>query len=100
VDGAITLISDLNYYYDYVQSLKQRQILPYFAALKEVGNLFLIDGKDAKALGSTLSDMARFRGVLNSEELLEFVQSRKDWLHVRREVERVMYGFGVDCIIT
>lgn len=99
VDGAVTLISDLNYYYDYIQSLKQRQVLPYFEALKEVGNLYLIDGKDAKALGSTLSDMARFRGVLNSEELMEFVQSRKDWLLVRRDVERVMYGFGVDCII-
>lgn len=97
--GAIKLISDLNYYYSYIASLKQKELLPYFAALKEVGQLMLIDGHDAKALGQALSDLNRFRGVMKSEELLEFVQQRADWLIVKKEVEKVMYGFGVDCVI-
>lgn len=97
--GAIKLISDLNYYYSYIASLKQKELLPYFAALKEVGQLMLIDGHDAKALGQALSDLNRFRGVMKSEELLEFVQQRADWLLVKKEVEKVMYGFGVDCVI-
>lgn len=99
IDGAIKLISDINYYYDYVVSLRQRQIVPYFVALKEVGQLFLIDARDATALGQTLSDMSRFRGVFKPEEILEFVQRRQDWLLVKKDVERVLYGFGVDCII-
>lgn len=98
-DGAIVLISDLNYYYKFIVGLKQRDLLPYFEALKEVGQLFLIDGSDAKALGQTLSDMSRFRGVLQAEELMEFIQRRKDWLLVKHDVEKVMYGIGIDCVI-
>ncbi|ANB11867.1 Rcy1p [Sugiyamaella lignohabitans] len=98
-DGAINLISDLNYYYSFILGLKQKELVPYFAALKEVGQLFLIDGGDSKALGATLSDMVRFRGVFKPEELLEFVECRKDWTLVRRDVEKVMYGFGIDCVM-
>lgn len=98
-EGSIKLISDLNYYYDFVASLKQKEIMPYFEALKEVGHLFLIDGTDAKELGKTLSDMTRFRGVLQPEEVYEFVQCRADWFQVKREVEKVMYGFGVECMM-
>ncbi|CAN6639658.1 recyclin-1 [Trichomonascus vanleenenianus] len=98
-EGAIKLISDINYYYDFILSLKQKEIVPYFAALKEVGQLFLIDGSDGKAIGKTLGDMARFRGVLQPEEVFEFVRCRADWLQVRRDVERVMYGFGVECVV-
>uniref|UniRef100_A0A060SZI2 ARAD1C08140p n=1 Tax=Blastobotrys adeninivorans TaxID=409370 RepID=A0A060SZI2_BLAAD len=98
-DGSIKLICDLNYYYDFIRSLKQKELVPYFIALKEVGNLFLIDGSDAKELGKAISDMGRFRGVMQPEEVYEFVQRRADWPLVRRAVERVMYGFGVDCIV-
>jgi recyclin-1 len=99
IDGALALISDLNFYYDFILALRQRELVAYFAALKEVGQLFLIDGKDAKALGGALSDMVRFRGVLKPEELLEFVQRRQDWPQVKKDVERVMYGFGIDCLL-
>lgn len=99
IDGAIKLICDVNYYYDFIASLRQRQLLPYFAALKEIGQLFLIDARDAKALGQTLSDMSRFRGIFKPEEILEFVQRRQDWLLVKRDVEKVIYGIGVDCIV-
>lgn len=100
VDGAITVISDLNYYYSFVVRLKQRPLNQPFAALKEVGQMYLIDTKDAKALGKLLSDMNRFKGVFQPEEIYEFAHSRADWVLVKREVEKAMYGLGVDCVIS
>lgn len=99
VDGAITVISDLNYYYSFVIGLKQRPLNQPFAALKEVGQMYLIDTKDAKALGKLLSDMNRFKGVFQPEEIYEFAHSRADWVLVKREVEKAMYGLGVDCVV-
>ncbi|KAG5355805.1 Recyclin-1 [Yarrowia sp. B02] len=100
VDGAITVISDLNYYYSFILGLKQRPLNQPFAALKEVGQMYLIDTKDAKALGKLLSDMNRFKGIFQPEEIYEFAHSRADWVQVKREVEKAMYGLGVDCIIS
>ncbi|VVT55866.1 uncharacterized protein SAPINGB_P004777 [Magnusiomyces paraingens] len=101
INGAVRLLSDLNLYYNFILSLNQRPVIPYFAALKEVGQMFLIDGKDTKALGQMLSDMSRFGGIFQPEEIYEFVQCREDWLRVRRSVEKVMYGFGLsDCNIS
>lgn len=99
VDGAITVISDLNYYYSFMLGLKQRSLSQPFAALKEVGQMYLIDTKDAKALGKLLSDMNRFKGVFQPEEIYEFAHSRADWVLVKREVEKAMYGLGVDCVV-
>lgn len=100
IDGAVKLLSDLNLYYNFILSLNQRPVVPYFVALKEVGQIFLIDGKDTKALGQMLSDMGRFGGIFQPEEIYEFVQCREDWIRVRRDVERVMYGIGIgDCTI-
>lgn len=100
VDGSVRLLSDLNLYYNFILSLKQRPVIPYFMALKEIGQLFLIDGKDAKAIGQMLSDMSRFNGIFQPEEVFEFAQRREDWLRVRKEVEKVMYGFGMsDCVV-
>ncbi|ODQ66986.1 hypothetical protein NADFUDRAFT_49437 [Nadsonia fulvescens var. elongata DSM 6958] len=98
VAGSITLISDLNYYYNFISGLKQKPLTPYFGGLKALGQIYLIDGKDSKALGVLLSDMSRFGGIFQPEEIYEFVQRREDWPRVRREVERVMYGFA-DCVI-
>lgn len=100
VEGSMRLILDLNSYYTFIQSLKQKPVVPYFAALKEIGQLYLIDGKDAKELGKMLSDMTRFGGIFQPEEVFEFAQRREDWLRVRREVEKVIYGFNAaDCTI-
>lgn len=100
VEGSVKLLLDLNHFYNFVLSLRQQPVTPYFAALKEVGQMYLISGRDAKELGKMLSDMTRFGGVLTPEEVFEFAQRREDWLRVRKEVEKVMYGFGVaDCTI-
>ncbi|KAK9472564.1 exocyst complex component Sec10-like protein [Dipodascopsis tothii] len=101
VTGAIILISDLNYYYKFAQSLRQRQLLPYFAALKEIGQLFLIDGDKSKEIGHVMGDMTRFGGIITSEEVFEYVRCRADWILIKRDVEKVVYGLGlVDCTVS
>lgn len=100
-DGAIFLICDLNLYYDFIATkLKQKRIVPLFAALKNVAQLYIISGKDSKELGKMISDVGRFQGIFSQEEVYEFVERRSDWVRVKRDVEKVMYGLGVkDCTI-
>ncbi|SMN19404.1 similar to Saccharomyces cerevisiae YJL204C RCY1 F-box protein involved in recycling plasma membrane proteins internalized by endocytosis [Maudiozyma saulgeensis] len=100
-EGAIILICDMNLYFDFFnQKLKQKSIIPYFQALKNVSNLFLIDGKDSKELGKLIGDLNKFQGIFSQEEIYEFVQRRQDWLSVKRDVEKVMYGLGLkDCVL-
>ncbi|AMD19466.1 HCL685Cp [Eremothecium sinecaudum] len=93
-EGAIYLICDLNYYYDFIANkLKQKQIIPLFAGLKAVGQIFLVSGKDSKELGRMICE---FQGIFTQEEIYELVQRRADWSRVRKDVERVMYS---DCLI-
>lgn len=99
--GAIQLICDMNYYYEFIANrLKQKSIVPYFQGLKNVSSLYLIDGKDSKELGKLISDLGKFQGIFTQEEIYEFVQRRQDWVSVKRDVEKVMYGLGLnDCVI-
>lgn len=47
-----------------------------------------------------ISDLGKFQGLFTQEEIYEFVQRRADWIRVKRDVEKVMYGLGVkDCVI-
>lgn len=90
----------MNLYYDYISSLKQQELETYFAALKELGSLFLIEGQYAKSIGQIASDSNRFSGLFKPEDLYEFAQCRTDWIKIRRQVERVTYGFRAeDCIL-
>ncbi|KAH3687019.1 hypothetical protein WICPIJ_001991 [Wickerhamomyces pijperi] len=100
-DGAIILISDLNLYYDFITlTLRQKNITPFFIALKEVGQLYLIDTRDSKELGKLVMDLTKFNGIFKQEEIYEFVQRRSDWTKIKKDVERVMYGLGLtDCSI-
>ncbi|CAI4977773.1 BBT_HP_G0104660.mRNA.1.CDS.1 [Saccharomyces cerevisiae] len=100
-EGAIWLICDLNYFYDFVANkLKQKNVVPYFVGLKSIGQLYIISGKDSKELGKLISDLGKFNGIFTQEEIYEFVQRRSDWVRVRKDVEKVMYGLGIrDCCI-
>ncbi|CAI4540329.1 BAQ_1a_G0027860.mRNA.1.CDS.1 [Saccharomyces cerevisiae] len=100
-EGAIWLICDLNFFYDFIANkLKQKNVVPYFVGLKSIGQLYIISGKDSKELGKLISDLGKFNGIFTQEEIYEFVQRRSDWVRVRKDVEKVMYGLGIrDCCI-
>jgi recyclin-1 len=121
VDGSIKLISDINHYSDYVSSLRQKPLLPYFHALRELAQIYLVHidppaalfstnskakrgsllsskgsttAAQAKELAVIIADTQRYRGIFGAEEVYEFAQRRADWYLVRGDVERAMYGVG------
>ncbi|KAF9373997.1 F-box protein: endocytic membrane traffic, recycling ReCYcling 1, partial [Podila verticillata] len=85
-EGGFVLICDLNHYYNFIVGLKQPSITPNFLALKELGNLFIIQSPaDLKQL---IHDMERFGGILRVEDVFEFAEMRSDWKSIQRIVER------------
>ncbi|GAB7353261.1 hypothetical protein MBLNU459_g3769t1 [Dothideomycetes sp. NU459] len=111
VDGAIKLISlkfpsnsDINAYSTFVATLRQKSLLPYYSALRELSQIYLIDcttsssatqrTAQAKELATIIADTDRYRGIFGAEEVYEFAERRADWYSVRRDVERAMYGIG------
>ncbi|KAF8975001.1 F-box protein: endocytic membrane traffic, recycling ReCYcling 1 [Entomortierella lignicola] len=84
--GGFVLICDLNHYYNFVAGLKQPSLTPNFLALKELGNIFIIQSpSDLKQL---IHDMERFGGILRVEDVFEFAEMRSDWKSIQRIVER------------
>ena len=74
--------------------------MPYFVALKEIGHIFIIEEGQGKAVGSIVTDVIRFEGIFRPEEVYEFVQCRSDWLKIKRDVEKALFGLGRDdCLI-
>ncbi|KAG6246432.1 hypothetical protein E4U24_003710 [Claviceps purpurea] len=96
-DGAIKLIADMNLYAAYVRTLKHKDLVAYFAALRELSQIYLIDQAHAKEMASVIADGDRFAGVFRAEEVYEYAQRRADWYQVRKSVERAMYG--MDCLV-
>ncbi|RDA90571.1 hypothetical protein CP533_2595 [Ophiocordyceps camponoti-saundersi (nom. inval.)] len=96
--GAMPLIADMRLYADLVQSrLRNPLLLPYFAALRELSQIFLVDARHARDLAAVIADADRFAGVFRAEEVYEYAQRRADWYQVRRSVEKAMYG--MDCCL-
>lgn len=119
VDGAIKLISDINHYSSYIATLRQKSLQPYFSALRELCQIFLVEidppagyfaanakGKrasilsakgsktsaQAKELATIMADTQRYHGIFATEEVYEYAERRIDWLLVKGDVERAMYG--------
>lgn len=92
--GAMPLLSDLSAYASYIASLKNNDLNSYFVALREVGQIYLIEGTEAKEMATIIADGDRYRGIFNVEEVLEFAERRSDWLVVKPGVEKAMYGQG------
>ena len=119
VDGAIKLISDINHYSSYIATLRQKPLQPYFSALRELCQIFLVQidppaaffaanakGKrgsilsakgsktsaQAKELATIMADTQRYHGIFPTEEVYEYAERRLDWLLVKGDVERAMYG--------
>ncbi|KAK9414440.1 putative Exocyst complex component Sec10-like protein [Seiridium unicorne] len=91
-DGAIKLIADMNLYFDYIRTLRNQDLLAYFKALRELSQIYLIDGKHAKEMATVIADGDKFGGVFRAEEVYEYAQRRADWYQIKRDVERAMYG--------
>lgn len=96
--GAVRLIADMNLYFDYVCSLRNPDLVPYFRALRELSQIYLIDARShAKEMATIIADGDRFAGVFRAEEVYEYAERRADWYQVRKNVERAMYG--LECAI-
>lgn len=124
VDGAIKLISDINHYHAFILTLRQKPLLPYFEALREMSQIYLVyidppasvfggggagkrggilTGKasstslQSKELATIIADGQRYHGIFPAEEVYEFAERRADWYLVKGDVERAMYGVG--CVV-
>ena len=87
-------ISDMSHYYSYIATLRNKPLLQYFVALRELAQLYLISASEAKALATLIADSERFHGIFGAEEVYEFAERRADWYAIRGKVERAMYGIG------
>ncbi|KAI9795880.1 MAG: F-box protein: endocytic membrane traffic, recycling ReCYcling 1 [Piccolia ochrophora] len=96
VDGSIKLISDMNHYFTYIQTLRNNDLLQYFKALRELSQVYLIDAAHAKEMATIIADGDRFYGIFRAEEVYEFAERRADWYVVKKGVERAMYGIGCE----
>ena len=93
-DGAVRLIADMSIYHSYISTLKNKELLRYFRALRELSQLFLVDGKQGKEIAVIIADNDRYQGIFRAEEAYEFAERRADWYTVRANVEKHMYGMA------
>ncbi|CAO3652065.1 unnamed protein product [Mucor fragilis] len=91
--GGFRYISDMNAYYDFILSLRQKTITPYFLALKSLANLYIIES--ATDIKSLIHDLERYHGLMRVEDLFEFAACRSDWPVIKRVVQKDM----TDCSI-
>lgn len=92
------LKSDLNHYCSFATTLCQPNITPHFIALKELGNIYIIS--NARDIGLFVREADRFNGLFRAEEVYEFCQKREDWMAIKKEVEKELYGLKAeDCVI-
>lgn len=84
----------MNLYFTYIQELKNKDLLQFFTALRELSQIYLIDPSDAKELATIIADGDRFKGIFRAEEMYQFAERRADWYQIRGKVERAMYGIG------
>jgi recyclin-1 len=71
--GGFQVIADLNAYHAFIVSLKQPTLVPYFAALKMVANLYIVDSP--RDLAGLVKDAQRYEGTLRGEECVSAVAS-------------------------
>jgi recyclin-1 len=90
----LTAISDMNAYNAYIVSLRNKSLMQYFAALRELSQIYLIDPKEAKEIAVIIADTDRYKGIFRAEEVYEYAERRADWYQVKGAVEKQMYGAG------
>ncbi|KAF7726758.1 F-box protein: endocytic membrane traffic, recycling ReCYcling 1 [Apophysomyces ossiformis] len=91
--GGFRYISDMNAYYDFITTLRQKSVTPYFTALKSLANLYIISSpQDIK---NVIHDLERYNGLMRVEDMFEFAACRSDWPMVRKVVQKDM----TDCVV-
>ena len=100
LNGGFQVISDLNHYYAFISTLNQPALTTIFAALKMIGNLYIVD--EPKELAKLVQDASLSRGTLRPEEMYEFLRSRCDFKTIEGKVDAEMYGIKIreDCTIS
>ncbi|KAI8064539.1 exocyst complex component Sec10-like protein [Gongronella butleri] len=91
--GGFRYICDMNAYYDFIVTLRQKTVTPYFMALKSLANIYIID--NPHDIKTVIHDMSRYQGLLRIEDLFEFAACRSDWPVIRKIVQKDM----TDCTI-
>ncbi|CAG8529642.1 9743_t:CDS:10 [Funneliformis caledonium] len=67
--------------------------------IQELGNIYIIS--NARDIGLFVRESERFNGVLRAEDVYEFCQKREDWMIIKKEVDKELYGLKAeDCTIT
>lgn len=94
VHGAIKLISDMNAYDRYIVTLRNKPLMQYFASLRELSQIYLIDAKETKDIATIIADADRYHGIFRAEEVYEYAERRADWYQIKGAVEKQMYGVG------
>lgn len=94
VSGAVKLISDMNFYFRFIQTMRNENLALYFIALRELAQVYLINSSDSKEMASVITDIDRYHGVFRAEEVYEFATRRADWYQVKAKVNSAMYGIG------
>jgi len=93
--GALALLSDLSAYAQFIATFKNNDLNSYFTALREVGQIYLIEGRNDRELNemaSIISDGERYAGVFTVDEVVEFAERRSDWLSIKGKVEAKVSG--------
>lgn len=83
----------MNAYYDFIASLRQKTVTPYFSALKSLANIYIISS--APDIKNVIHDMERYHGLMHLEDLLEFAACRSDWPSIKKVVLKDM----TDCCL-
>lgn len=83
----------MNAYYNFITTLRQSSITPYFSALKSLANIYIISS--APDIKNVIHDLERYHGLMKTEDLLEFAACRSDWPVIKKVVMKDI----TDCII-
>lgn len=92
--SGIVFSSDLNSYYTWATTLNNTQVAKMFGVLKELGNIFIVDGSNIQELKDLVHDQERFQGQLRLDEIYELVSSRVDYKKVKGALE------SKECVIS
>ena len=111
VIGGIQFNYDINKLYEFYKINKIKPAIDYLIGFKKINQLYLIDclidnknNKEiklhCKELGKLIIEIGRDNGIFTPEEVYQFVSRRSDWYKIKKNIDKVVYGFGADdCVI-